>query len=157
MLSRIYLWPETLTRRHGSVLDMAGALPECKNVLKLTCWERLILRQSRLHRILVQAFSVLFALLAILAPTFDAPVPGDQFQEYVSAPADPWSDTATLVSATLSVAEDIDEEEDDQEEAIFLTLATLHCAQDAGYLATDAWRPSFPRSSAYSCTGPPTL
>lgn len=116
----------------------------------------MILRQSRLHRGLAQAFSVLFALLAILAPTFDAPPAGNEFQEYVSAPADPRSDPATLVSATLSVAEDLDEEEDDQKEAIFLTLATLHCDQDAGYQATDAWLPSFPRS-AHFCTGPPAL
>jgi hypothetical protein len=97
---------------------------------------------------------VLFALLAILAPAFDAPLAGNE--EYISAPANPRSDVATLVSATLSVVEELDEEAD-QEEATFLALATLHCAPDAEYQATDAWLPSFPRLSAHSCTGPPTL
>jgi hypothetical protein len=104
---------------------------------------------------------VLFALLAIVAPNFDAPLTGNEFEEYVSAPADPQGDAAALVSATLGVVEDLadaaDQEEADQEEATFLALATLHCAPDAEYQATDAWLPSFPRPSAHSCTGPPTL
>ena len=99
---------------------------------------------------------MLFALLAILAPTFDAPFSGNEFEEYVSAPADPWSDAATPVSAALGVAEEFDEEED-QEEATFLALATLRCAPDAEHQATDAWFPSFPRLAGHSCTGPPTL
>lgn len=134
---------------------MAGTLLECKKMLKLTCWERFVLRQSRLHRGLTQAFLVLFALLAVLAPTFDAPPAGNEFEEYVSAPADPRSNAAVVVSATLSVAEDLDEEAD-QEEAIFLALAVLHGAPDAKYRETDACLTSFLRLSAYSCTGPPT-
>jgi hypothetical protein len=99
---------------------------------------------------------VLFALLALLAPTFDAPLASSEFEEYISAPAAPWSDAATLVSATLSVAEDLDEEAD-QEEAAFLALATLYCAPDAEYQATDTRLPAFPHLSVHSCTGPPTL
>ena len=99
---------------------------------------------------------MLFALLAILAPTFDAPLAGNEFEEYVSAPADPRSDAETPLGAALSVAEDIEEEED-PEEATFLALATLHCAADAEYQAIEPWLPSFPRQSAHSCTGPPTL
>jgi hypothetical protein len=99
---------------------------------------------------------VLFALLAIMAPPVDAPLAGDAFEAYVSAPADPQSDTAALVGTALSVAED-HEEEADQDEATFLALATLHCAPDADYQATDAWLSSFPRASAHSCTGPPIL
>lgn len=99
---------------------------------------------------------MLFALLAILAPTFDAPLAGDEFEEYVSAPADPQNNAATLVSATLGVAEDLDEEAD-QEEATFLALAALHSAPVAEYQATDACLTSFLRLSAYSCTGPPAL
>ena len=99
---------------------------------------------------------MLFALLAILAPTFDAPFSGNEFEEYVSAPADPRSDAAAPFSAALGVAEEFDEEED-QEEATFLALATLRCAPDAEHQATDAWFPSFPRLAGHSCTGPPTL
>ena len=100
---------------------------------------------------------MLFALLAILAPSFDAPLAGNEVEEYVSAPADTRSDPATLVSATVGVAEDLEDEEEDQEDATLLARATLHCATDAGYQATDAWLPTFPRFSAHSCTGPPTL
>lgn len=99
---------------------------------------------------------MLFALLAIHAPTFDTPLAGNEFEEYVSAPADPRSDAAIVVGATLSVAEDL-EEEDDQEEATFLALAAPHSAAAAEYQATDACLTSFLRLSAYSCTGPPTL
>src|SRR3546814_6802158 len=84
-------------------------------MLKLTCWERFVLRQSRLHSGLAQVFLALFALLAVLAPTFDAPLPGNEFEEYVSAPADPRSDAAVTVSATLGVAEDFEEEADQEE------------------------------------------
>ena len=125
-------------------------------ILKSTCREGFILRQSRLHSGLTQVFLALFALLAILAPTFDAPFSGNEFEEYVSTPADPRNDATALVSAVLSIADDL-EEEADQEEAIFLTLAILHCASDAEYQAADAWLPSSPRPSAHSCTGPPTL
>jgi hypothetical protein len=135
---------------------MAGALLECEKSLKSTCRERFILRQSRLHSGLAQVLLVLFALLAIMAPPVDAPLADNAFEEYVSAPADPQSDAAALVGATLSVAEE-HEEEADQEEATFLALATLFCAPDTDYQATDAWLPSFPRSSAHSCTGPPIL
>lgn len=107
---------------------------------------------------------MLFALLAVLPPAFDAPQPGREFQEnesreHVSAPADPRSGDASLVRATLSVAEDLEEEadEDEADKATFLALATLDCDPGAGYLATDAWFPSFRRPSAHFGTGPPTL
>ena len=99
---------------------------------------------------------MLFALLAIVAPPLNAPLTGNEFGDHVSAPADPQGDAAALVSATLSVAED-PEEEADREEATFLALARLHCAPDAEYQATDAWLPALPRPSAQPCTGPPTL
>jgi hypothetical protein len=99
---------------------------------------------------------VLFALLAIHAPAFDAPPAGDEFAEYVSAPADSRSNATTVVSATLSVAEDLDEEEDQEEDAV-LALAAIHSAAATEYQATDACLTSFLRLSAYSCTGPPTL
>jgi hypothetical protein len=122
----------------------------------MTCRGRFVLRQSRLHSGLAQVFLALFALLAILAPTFDVPRSGNEFEEYVAAPADTRGDAAALLGATLGVAEDLEEEED-QEEATFLAFATLHCAADAAYRATDAWVPAFPRLSGHSCTGPPTL
>ena len=99
---------------------------------------------------------MLFALLAILAPTVDAPLTGSEFGNYLSEPDDPQGDAAILAGATLSVAED-PEEDPDREEATVLVLATLHCAADAEYRATDAWHPSVPRPSAHPCTGPPTL
>jgi len=99
---------------------------------------------------------VLAALLAILAPAFDAPLAGSQFREYVSAPADPQGDAAPLLTATLSLAEDLDEE-NDQDEAVIFALAALHCAADAGYRVIDAWIPAVPRPAAHSCTGPPIL
>lgn len=98
---------------------------------------------------------MLFAL-AILAPTFNAPIADIEFEESFSAPDDPQADATAPVSATLSVVEDL-EEEPDQEEATFLALARLHCTSHAEYRATDAWLPSFPRPFAQSCTGPPTL
>lgn len=99
---------------------------------------------------------MLFALLAVLAPALDAPLAGNELEEYVSAPADTRGDAATLVSAMPGVAEDV-EEEADQEEAVFAVLARLPCVQDADHQATDAWLPSFPRPSSHPCTGPPTL
>lgn len=100
---------------------------------------------------------MLFALLAIMAPTIDAPLTGSEFGNYLSEPDDPQGDAAVLVSATLSVAEDPEEEADREEEATLLVLANLPCTADAEYRATDAWRPAVPRPSAHSCTGPPTL
>jgi len=99
---------------------------------------------------------VLFALLAIVAPTVDAPFTGSEFGNCLSEPDDPQGDAAILVNATLSVAED-PEEEAAREDATFLVLAGLPCAADADYRATDAWRPSIPRPSAHPCTGPPML
>ena len=99
---------------------------------------------------------MLFALLAIVAPTLNAPLTGTEFGDHVSAPDDPQGDAAALGGTTLSVAED-PEEEADREEATFLALARLHCVPDVEYQATDAWLPFFPRPSAHSCTGPPTL
>lgn len=125
-------------------------------MLKLTCREGFVLRQSRLHSGLAQVFLVLFALLAILAPGFDAPLSDTGFEAFVSAPADPATEAATLASATLSVAEDL-EEEPDPEEAVFLTLAMLHCVPGAEHRSTDAGPSSSPYLSAHSCTGPPTL
>ena len=100
---------------------------------------------------------MLFALLAILAPTFDAPLAGNEFEEYVSAPADTRGDAATLVGAALSIVEDLEEDGADQADAVVPALAALHCADDAGPRATEAWHSSFPRLSGNSCTGPPTL
>ena len=118
---------------------------------------RFIPRRSRLHGGLAQVFLVLFALLAILAPTFDAPAYGNGFEEYVSAPADTRGDAATLVGAALSIVEDLEEDGADQADAAVPALAALHCADDAGPRATDIWLASFPRLSGNSCTGPPTL
>ena len=95
-------------------------------------------------------------MLAIQAPSVSAPVDGRAFEEQVSAPAASRSDVAILVSATLSVAEDLDEE-DDQDEATLPAVAALRCAPDAGHQATGAWSPCVPRLPAYSPTGPPTL
>lgn len=147
--------PETLTRRHGWALDMVGALLELAEPLKSPCRERFILRRSRLHSGLSQVFLLLFAL-ATVAPAFRAPITGTESEDSVSALADPQGDAAALVGATLSVAEDL-EEDADQEEATFLVLARLPCASDADDRATDAWLPPFPRPSAQSCTGPPAL
>ncbi|TSD85016.1 hypothetical protein FFK22_029755 [Mycobacterium sp. KBS0706] len=100
---------------------------------------------------------MLFALLlAIVAPTVDAPFTGSEFGNCLSEPDDPQGDAAILVNATLSVAED-PEEEAAREDATFLALAGLPCAAGADYRATDAWRPSIPRPSAHPCTGPPML
>ena len=118
---------------------------------------RFIPRRSRLHGGLAQVFLVLFALLAILAPTFDAPAYGNGFEEYVSAPADTRGDAATLVGAALSIVEDLEEDGADQADAAVPALAALHCADDAGPRATEAWHSSFPRLSGHSCTGPPIL
>ena len=115
-----------------------------------------VLRQSRLHSGFAQVFLAFFALLATFAPGFDAPVPGNEFEQYVSVPADPRSDGAGFLRATLGVAGDI-EEEADEEEATFLALAALHCGVPAEYRAVDAWLPSIRRLSAHFCTGPPTL
>ena len=117
----------------------------------------IVLRRSRLHGGLVQRFLVLFALLAILAPTFDAPAYGNGFEEYVSAPADTRGDAATLVGAALSIVEDLEEDGADQADAALPALAAVHCTADAGSSATEAWHSSFPRLSGNSCTGPPTL
>lgn len=124
-------------------------------MLKSRYWERFVLRQSRLHSGLAQVLLVLVALLNFLAPAFNGPLDGSEFEEYLSAPADPRGDAAPLVSTTLSVAEEADEE--DQEEAPFLAFTALYCAPDAKYRVADPWLPSFPRLSAHSCTGPPTL
>ena len=100
---------------------------------------------------------MLFALLAILAPTFDAPFSGNEFEEYVSAPAETRSDPAALAGAALSVVEDLEEDDSDQADAAFPALAAAHCAADAGSRTTDIWLASFPRLSGHSCTGPPIL
>ncbi|OWJ64732.1 hypothetical protein [Inquilinus limosus] len=134
---------------------MAEALPEFQKTLKSMCRERFVLRQSRLHSGLAQVFLVLFAL-AILAPTFDVPLTGMEAEAYVSAPDDPQGDATVPVGTTLSVAEDL-EEEPDQDEVSVLAVAWLHCSSDAGHQAADGWLPSFPRPFAQSCTGPPTL
>ena len=128
-------------------------------MLKLTCREGFVLRQSRLHSGLAQVFLVLFALLAILAPTLDAPLSGHEADEYVSAPADTRDGAAPLAGSLLGAAEDLEDEEDpgDQEEAALPAFATLTCVADDEYRATAAWLPSFPRISGHSCTGPPTL
>ena len=99
---------------------------------------------------------MLVALLAILAPAFDAPLAGNRLGEHVSAPADPQGDAAPLVAVALSLVEDIDEETD-QDDAIFISLASLPCAADGDYRAIDAWIPAVPRPAAHSCTGPPNL
>jgi hypothetical protein len=122
----------------------------------LRCRRRFVLRQSRLHSGLAQVFLAVFALLATFAPGFDAPLTGNEVEEYVSAPADPRSDGASLVRATLGVAEDL-EEEADEEEATTLLLSALHCGAPAEYRVADAWRPSVRRLSAHFCTGPPSL
>lgn len=134
---------------------MAGASPT-KEKGEIGALKGFILHQSHLHRGLMQVFLVLFALLAVPAPAFDGPFSNSEFEKHVSAPAAEWSDVASLVSATLSVAEDLDEESD-QDEAPFLALATLHCAADAEYRAADGSLPAFPHLSAHSCTGPPSL
>ena len=118
---------------------------------------RFIPRRSRLHGGLAQVFLVLFALLAILAPTFDAPAYGNGFEEYVSAPAETRGDPAALAGAVLSIVEDLEEDESDQSEAAVPALAAARCVADAGSRAADAWHSSFPRLSGNSCTGPPTL
>ena len=114
-------------------------------------------RRSRLHGGLAQIFLVLFALLAILAPTFDAPAYGNGFEEYVSAPAETRGDPTALAGAALSFVEELEEDDADQTAAAFPALAAVHCFADAGSLATYAWRASFPRLSGNSCTGPPIL
>ncbi|WP_395678755.1 hypothetical protein [Inquilinus sp.] len=98
---------------------------------------------------------MLFAL-AILVPGFNAPISSVELADSVSAPDDPQGDAATPVSGTLSVAEDV-EEEPDQDETTVLAVTWLHCSSDAGYQAADAWLPAFPGPFAQSCTGPPTL
>ena len=115
-----------------------------------------VLRQSRLQSGFAQALLAFFALLATFTPGFDAPLPANEFEQYVSAPVDPRSDGSSLLRATLGVAEDLEEETDD-EEPTFLVLAALHCDAPAEYRATDAWLPSVHRLSAQFCTGPPIL
>jgi len=105
---------------------------------------------------------VLFALLAALAPDFDAPLPSNDFEEYVSAPAHKRSGAANLVSTTLGVAGDVEEEADedeaDEESVAFGAVASLDCAPGAEYqAAASTWRVSFARLSAHFCTGPPIL
>lgn len=114
-------------------------------------------RRSRLHGGLAQVFLVLFALLAVLAPTFDAPASGNGSDEYVAAPAETRSDPAALAGAALSIVEDLEEDDSDQTAAASPALASVHCAADTGHSATGAWLASFPRLSGNSCTGPPAL
>ncbi|MGE0627054.1 MAG: hypothetical protein AB7O43_04465 [Hyphomicrobiaceae bacterium] len=94
-----------------------------------------ILRRSSIHNGLTKVFVVLFALLAIVAPTFDAPLPGSGFGEYVSAPDDRRSDTATLLNAAPYIAEDLEEDadEDEADRASFPVLATLDRPPDAEF------------------------
>jgi hypothetical protein len=122
----------------------------------LTCRGRFVLRQSRLHSGLAQVFLAVFALLATFAPGFDAPLPGNEVEEYVSAPVDPRSDGTNLVRATLGVAEDL-EEEADEEEATSLALAFVHCSVPAAYSAAQTGLIQVRWLSAQFCTGPPTL
>ena len=86
---------------------------------------------------------MLFALLAILAPTFDAPLAGNEFEEYVSAPADPRSDAETPLGAALSVAEDIEELRWMTRKEVYHALEEMGWrsrAADAG-LTIEAWPP----------------
>jgi hypothetical protein len=137
-------------------LDFARTLPDCRGNPVIDVSREVVLRQSRLHSGVAQIFLALFALLATLAPGFDAPLPGNEAGQYVSAPADPRSDGTSLLRATLGVAEDL-EEETDEEEATSHVFATLHCPVSAEYRTADAWIAPFHWLSAHFCTGPPIL
>jgi hypothetical protein len=137
-------------------LTLPRPSPNVPKFRKLACRGRFVLRQSRLNSGLAQVFLAVFALLATFAPGFDAPLPGNEAGEYVSAPADPRSDGTNLVRATLGVAEDL-EEEADEEEATSLVLSALRCDAPAAYRAAGASQTSVRWLSAHFCTGPPTL
>lgn len=132
-------------------------------MLEPTCRERFVLRQSRPHSGLAQVFLVLLALLAAFAPALGAPSFGNEFQEnasaeYVSAPDDPRGDAAGAVRATLYVAEDLEEADDEEgDSAILPALAALDHAADTQYRTAHAWLPAFRRPSAHFGTGPPIL
>jgi hypothetical protein len=116
-----------------------------------------VLRQSRIKGGLAQVFLAVFALLATFAPGFDAPFPGSEPGQYVSAPAEPRSDGANLVRAALGTAEDFEEEADEEEASTSLAVTALVCAVPAQYRSDDAWLPPVRRLSAHFCTGPPIL
>ena len=97
---------------------------------------------------------MLVALLTNLAPAIDMPLAGEVGAQ-VSAPADMRGEAAALI-ITANAIEDLDEEAD-QEEAVFLARAPLHCPPGGAYGAADGWLPAVPRPSSHPCTGPPTL